>query len=449
MLRSKMKTGLISLGCPKNRVDSEYMLGILKKNGYTISNDENECDVIIVNTCGFIDNAKEESIETILEMAQYKEKNCKALIVTGCLSQRYKEEVIKEIPEVDAVLGTTNYMDIAGVIEKAINGEKKVECTINDKEVFTHDERILTNDGVYAYLKIAEGCNNNCTYCIIPALRGKYRSRSVEDIVEEARKLASYGKSELILIAQDITGYGEDLYGKIKLVFLLRELSKIDKVKRIRLLYTYPDRIDDDLIKEIKQNSKICKYLDIPIQHISNSVLKKMGRRGNKSSIKHLIKKLRDEIPDIVLRTSLITGFPGETEENHNELLDFVKETKFEWLGVFKYSSEEGTKASEFKNQVEENIKENRYKSILSSQKELNFSKNCVKIDNIIETAVEGIADDGIFYYGRSEGQAPDIDGKVYFTSSEPLDINTYVKVRVLNYEAYDLIGEVINEFTE
>jgi ribosomal protein S12 methylthiotransferase len=215
------------------------------------------------------------------------------------------------------------------------------------------------------------------------------------------------------------------------------------------LLYTYPDRIDDDLIKEIKQNSKICKYLDIPIQHISNSVLKKMGRRGNKSSIKHLIKKLRDEIPDIVLRTSLITGFPGETEENHNELLDFVKETKFEWLGVFKYSSEEGTKASEFKNQVEENIKENRYKSILSSQKELNFSKNCVKIDNIIETAVEGIADDGIFYYGRSEGQAPDIDGKVYFTSSEPLDINTYVKVRVLNYEAYDLIGEVINEFTE
>jgi len=441
-----MKIGVVSLGCPKNQVDSENLFGILKAKNYTIENDEKNCDVIIVNTCGFIDDAKEESINTILEMAEYKKEKCKALIVTGCMAQRYKEEIIKEMPEVDAVLGTTDYMEIKNVLDKALTGIKSVVCNLDDS-VFTYrDNRVLSSMGAFGYLKIAEGCSNRCTYCIIPELRGKYRSRYIEDLLEEAKYLISNGKSEIILIAQDVTGYGKDLYGESRLVELLQKLTALKDIKRVRLLYTYPDEVSDELIEEIKNNVKICKYLDIPIQHISDDVLNRMKRRGRKKDILMLMRKLRRKIPGITLRTSLIVGFPGESDKDFVKLVKFVKKYKFDRLGVFKYSKEEGTEAYKFFGQCSEDLKEIRYNRLMEVQRDISESKNKSKLGSIIEVVVEGIAEDGIFYYGRSESEAPDIDGIVYFTSSEPIEINNYMMVRILNFEEYDLIGEAVNE---
>jgi ribosomal protein S12 methylthiotransferase len=443
------KIGVVSLGCPKNLVDTEIMLGALK-GSYQISTDIDNSDVIIVNTCGFIDSAKEESINTILEMCNYKEKDKnKKVIVTGCLAQRYKDEILDEIPEVDGVVGVGNYHKIVEIIEETSKNEK----VIYDGDFSTVDylslEREVSTGQNFAYLKIAEGCNNNCTYCIIPKLRGNYLSRKLEDIVEEAKKIAQKGIKELILVAQDTTLYGSDLYGQPKIVQLIRELSKIEEIKWIRILYAYPEQITDELIEEIAVNQKVCKYIDIPIQHASDKILKAMGRKGDHETIKNVITKLKDKVKDIIIRTTFIVGFPGENEEDINILKDFTKEMEFDRLGVFTYSQEEGTPAAKMENQIDESIKEKRAKEILEMQQEIAIEKNNNRIHKIYDVIVEGVADDGIFYYGRSYGEAPDIDNIVYFTSEEPLESNGFVKVEILNIDNYDLVGRRVDEFTK
>lgn len=447
------KIGVVSLGCPKNLVDSELMLGLLNSMDYEITNNKENADILIVNTCGFIESAKQESIQTILEMSECKKEKCKLLIVTGCMAERYKDKIIKEIPEVDAVVGTGNYSEIADVIDKAFeaggSSEKKPVLFGKLDEIdYLQGERILSSLKGSAYLKIAEGCDNCCTYCIIPSLRGKYRSRKLQDILDEAGKLSQNGCKEIIVVAQDTTRYGIDLYGEKKLVELIQGLSKIQGIEWIRLLYCYPEEIDDALIDEIANNPKVCKYLDIPIQHASDKILKTMGRRGTSYEVKELLVKLKKRIPDIVIRTSLIVGFPGESEEDFNELLEFVKQYEFERLGVFIYSKEEGTPASKLKQQVNKRVKEKRQKLIMQLQQKIIQDKNERRMNRIYKTLVEGIAEDGIFYYGRSFAEAPEIDGLIYFTSKEPLDIGDFANVMVLNVDEYDLIGEVINEFT-
>lgn len=443
------KIGIVSLGCPKNLVDTEVMLGILNKSGkYDITNDEKEADVIIVNTCGFIESAKQESIETILEMAALKQEKCKLLIVTGCLAERYRDEIIKEIPEVDSVLGVGDYLNIAKVIDSAFKGEKSVVCGNQDNICHLEEERIISTGKAYAYIKIAEGCDNKCTYCAIPSIRGAYKSRKIENIIAEARKIASSGIKEIVIIAQDTTRYGLDLYGKRMLVPLLQELSKIDGIHWIRLLYCYPDEIDDNLINEIATNKKICKYLDIPIQHSSDKILKLMGRRDRKKDIENLIIKLRNKIPDIVIRTTLITGFPGEEEEDFLDMKDFIQRLKFDRLGVFVYSKEEGTPAALMKNQVDEDVKQERYDILMQVQKEITENKNKDRIGKLYDAIIEGISDDGIFYTGRTYAESPDIDGCVYITTREPLNIGDIRKVKILNTDSYDLIGDVIDEST-
>lgn len=440
------KVGIVSLGCPKNLVDSEVMLGLIKDAGYEITNDEKEADVIIVNTCGFIDSAKQESINTILEMAQYKKDSRKYLIVTGCMAERYKEEIMKEMPEVDAVVGTGNYGEIADVLERVAKGERPVIYGCLDNTSHLENTRVISTKTGFAYLKIAEGCSNCCTYCIIPALRGPYRSRKIEDIVKEAKMLSESGVKEVILVAQDTTMYGIDLYGKRKLVELIRQLSNIDGIEWIRLLYCYPELIDEELINEIASNDKVCKYLDIPLQHISDDILKKMGRRSTSSEIKNLISTLRERIPQIILRTSLIVGFPGETDEDFALLREFIKEYRFDRLGIFTYSKEEGTPAAKLKPQVPKKVKEKRYNELMKLQSEIVAESNMSKIGEVYKTIVEGVAEDGIFYYGRSYAEAPDIDSLIYFTSMEPLETGSFVDVKILNTDNYDLIGEVVNE---
>lgn len=448
------KIGVVSLGCPKNLVDSEIMLGLLKKEDYEITNDKEEADILLVNTCGFIESAKQESISTILEMAQCKEHNCKLLIVTGCMAERYKDEIIKQIPEVDAVLGTGNYSEIAEVIEKAFqarenNGEKPVLFGKLSEIDYLKGERLVSSNKGFAYLKIAEGCDNCCTYSIIPSLRGPYRSRRIEDILEEASRLAQSGYKEMILVAQDTTRFGVDLYGEKKLVELLRGLSKIEGLQWLRLLYCYPEEIDAPLIEEIASNPKVCNYLDIPIQHASDKVLKVMGRRGSSKDVRDLLVKLKQKIPDIVIRTSLIVGFPGETEEDFEELRKFVEEFRFDRLGVFTYSQEEDTPAAKLKPQIKKSEKNKRQKVIMELQKGMIKENNEKRLHQTYTVLVEGVADDGIFYYGRSYAEAPDIDGLIYFTSPEPLNTGDFVYVRVLNVDEYDLIGEVTNESTK
>lgn len=443
------KIGIVSLGCPKNLVDSEIMLGMLKHADYEIVNDKEDADILIVNTCGFIESAQQESINTILEMAGEKTRKCDLLIVTGCMAERYKEKIMDQIPEVDAVLGTGNYKEIAEVINRAYQGEKVVSYGKLDETDYLDEERIISSKKHSVYLKISEGCDNRCTYCIIPYLRGDYRSRKIESLVKEAGLLVKNGAKEVILVAQDTTRYGIDLYGKKMLPELIRKLSDIEGLEWIRLLYCYPEEIDNELIDEIAVNPKVCKYMDIPIQHASDRILKLMGRRGTISEIRGALSRLRERVEGIVIRTSLIVGFPGETEEDFDQLQSFVREFRFDRLGVFTYSKEEGTPAAKMKNQIKKNIKEKRQKSILEIQNGISTEINAKRNGKVYKAIVDGIADDGIFYYGRTYAEAPEIDGMIYFTSQEPLNLGSFVDVKILNSEDYDLIGEVINELTK
>ncbi len=442
-----IKVGCISLGCSKNLIDSEIMLGMIDDNGHEITTDLQNADVIIVNTCAFIGDAKEEAIDAILNAAIYKRTGkLKALIVAGCLAQRYKEEIINEIPEVDAVIGTGSISEIQNVIDEHVVGSKQKRLYVNDPTDINYldNVRMLSQSGASQYIKIAEGCSNFCTYCIIPSLRGPFRSRTLESIVEEANKLVSAGAREIIVIAQDVSKYGMDIYSECKLVDLIKQLSDIEELKWIRLLYCYPEGITDELINELKNNPKLLKYLDIPIQHASDKILKAMGRKTDRQKLEALISKLRLEIPDIILRTTLITGFPGESEKDFEILKEFIKVNKFDRLGVFAYSQEEGTPAAKMKNQVKESIKEQRKEEILLIQKEAVVPLIESRLSKTYEMVVEGVADDGIFYYGRSYAESPEIDPIIYFTSKEPLSFGDFVSVKILNIAQMDLIGDVI-----
>ena len=441
------KIGIVSLGCAKNLVDTEVMLGLLSDHGFIITNNPNEAHVLIVNTCGFIESAKQESIDNILDLATYKENGvCELLIVTGCLAERYRDQIIEEIPEVDAVVGTGNYHEIAEIINQVFSSGKVIKYGNQD---YTPEEglpRIQSTPFYTAYLKIADGCDNHCTYCIIPKLRGKYRSRKIENIVDEARKLAEKGVRELILIAQDITRYGIDLYGKHKLHELLQELCKIEDIHWIRLHYCYPEDITDELIETIASQPKICNYLDIPIQHSSNVILKRMGRRGTKEELGQLLHKLRKSIPDLAIRTSIIVGFPGETPDHFNELVTFIKDIKFDRVGVFKYSQEEDTPAAEFKDQIPEKVKEQRYNDLMKIQSSISKELCEQKIGKTYEVLIEGYEPHSNLYFGRTYADSIDIDGKVFFFSEQKLSIGSFVNVRILKADNYDLIGEFINE---
>ena len=436
----------ISLGCDKNLVDSEVMLGLLAKEGYQMVDDEQEADVIVINTCCFIHDAKEESIQTILEMAQYKEEGrLKALIVTGCLAQRYQQEILDEIPEVDAVLGTTAYTEIARAIEEALEGKGKVTTEDLNALPLTDPHRIVTTGGHYAYLKIAEGCGKHCTYCIIPKLRGDYRSVPMERLIAEAKDLAEQGVRELILVAQETTLYGKDLYGEKSLYRLLKELCRIDGIRWIRILYCYPEEIDDPLIQVIKEEKKICHYLDLPIQHASDEVLRRMGRRTSKEQLKAVIGKLRKEIPDICLRTTLITGFPGETKEQHEELMEFVDEMEFDRLGVFTYSPEEDTPAAEMPDQIPEEIKEERQAELMELQQDIAFDAAENMIGKEVLVMVEGKVADENAYVGRTYKDAPGVDGLIFINTEEELMSGDFAKVKVTGALEYDLIGELLS----
>jgi|LSQX01.3.fsa_nt_gb ribosomal protein S12 methylthiotransferase len=443
------KIGIVSLGCPKNLVDSEIMLGQLRDEGYEIVQDSNDAQIIIVNTCGFIDSAKQESINTIIEMAALKEKNCERLIVAGCLAQRYRDMILDELPEVDAVMGTGSYGDVASVIKEAYSRKHfSTYCDLRNTS-YLDCERVISTGNGYAYLKVAEGCNNCCTYCVIPSLRGPFRSRKIDSIINEAKRIAALGIKEIILVAQDTTRYGTDNYANRMLVQLLRELSKIDGIQWIRLLYCYPEEIDDELIAEIAQNDKVCKYLDIPIQHASDAILKAMGRRGKSNEIGSLLQKLRSTIPDIVIRTTVIVGFPGETEDDFQILSEFIDKYRFDRLGVFMYSKEEGTPASNMLNQVPARLKRSRYEKLMRIQRKISAELNSERLGRTYRVLVEGVSEDGIFYYGRSYAESPDIDGLLYFTSSEPLEGNQFVNVKILDCDDYDLTGEVKYESSE
>lgn len=445
-----MKILFISLGCDKNLADSEEMLGLLTGNGHEIVDSEEEADAIVINTCCFIHDAKEESVNTILEMAEYKKTGpCKILIVTGCMAQRYKEEITEEIPEVDAVLGTTSY----GVIVKALNEAEAGHVFQEFKDINALPEdsgrRVITTGGHFGYLKIAEGCDKHCTYCIIPSLRGKFRSVPEERLLKQAEYMASQGVRELILVAQETTVYGTDLYGKKTLHILLKKLCQIKGIRWIRVLYCYPEEIYDELIQVMKEEKKICHYLDLPIQHASDRILKRMGRRTSKAQLVGIITKLRREIPDIVLRTSLITGFPGETEEDHQELMEFVDEMEFDRLGVFTYSPEEGTPAETMEEQVPEELKEERRDEIMELQQEISLEKGNDRIGQELLVMIEGKVSGESAYIGRTYGDAPKVDGYMFVQTGELLVTGDFAKVKVTGAMEYDLIGELADEYTE
>ena len=435
----------ISLGCDKNLVDSEVMLGLLDSRGYQIVDDETIADVIVVNTCCFIHDAKEESIQTILEMAEYKKTGrLKALVVTGCLAQRYQQEIIDEIPEVDAVLGTASYDKIAEAIDEALGGHSEMYLEDLDRLPQVSSKRLVTTGGHYADLKIAEGCDKHCTYCIIPKVRGNYRSVPMEQLLKEAKELAEGGVKELILVAQETTVYGQDIYGEKSLHRLLRELCKIDGIQWIRLLYCYPEEIDANLIQVMKEEPKICHYLDLPIQHASDAILKKMGRRTSKAQLVDTIRTLREEIPDITLRTTLITGFPGETEEQHQELVEFVDEMEFDRLGVFTYSPEENTPAAEMPDQIPEEVKEDRQAELMELQQEIAFDLAEDMIDREVLVMIEGKVADENAYVGRTYRDAPNVDGLIFINTDEELMSGDFAKVKVTGAMEYDLIGELM-----
>jgi ribosomal protein S12 methylthiotransferase len=446
-----MKLLCVSLGCDKNLVDTEMMLGLLNKDGYTFTDDEYEADVIVINTCCFIGDAKEESVNTILELAQRKaDGKCKALIVTGCLAQRYKQEIIDEIPEVDGIIGTSTYDEISHVLSEALGGNEHVQ-RFHDLDGIPEmeTERILTTGGHYAFLKIAEGCDKHCTYCIIPSLRGNYRSVPMERLIKEAKGLAEKGVKELILVAQETTLYGVDLYGEKSLPKLLKGLCRIPGIQWIRIQYCYPEEITDELIQTIKEEEKVCKYLDLPIQHASDRILKRMGRRTTKAQLQEIVEKLRREIPDMALRTTLISGFPGETQEDHEELMEFVDEMEFQRLGVFAYSAEEDTPAAEFPDQVLQEVKEERRDAIMELQQEISYDFSKSMIGKTLEVMIEGKVADENAYVGRTYMDGPGVDGMIFVQTGEELMSGDFARVRVTGAMEYDLIGELEDEFTE
>ena len=442
-----MKILFISLGCYKNLVDSEEMLGLLNSRGYTFTDDETEADVIIINTCCFINDAKEESVQTILEMAEYKKTGkCKALIVTGCMAQRYKQEILDEVSEVDQVLGTTAYEKIVEAVDEALAGSRGVEEKPLSYLPQTDAKRMVTTGGHYAYLKIAEGCNKCYTYCIIPKLRGRYRSVPMERLIEQAKELAAQGVKELILVAQETTVYGVDLYGKKSLHLLLEQLCRISGLRWIRILYCYPEEIYEDLIQTMKREEKICHYLDLPIQHASDAVLRRMGRRTTRADLEQIVAHLREEIPDIVLRTTLIAGFPGETEEQHQEVMEFIDEMEFDRLGVFTYSQEEDTPAASMPDQIDEETKLNWQEELMELQQEIAFDRAEERTGSVVTAMIEGKVADEDAYVARTYGDAPNVDGLLFVQTTEELNSGDFVRVRITGAVEYDLIGELTED---
>lgn len=444
---SKYKVGMVSLGCDKNRVDSELILGSVNKF-YEITNNPKDAEIIIVNTCGFIEAAKQESIDTILEMAEYKRNHkCKMLIATGCLTQRYGDELLELMPEIDILMGVNDYMKLHKLILEFIKNRKQLTSTSYTDEGINEGSRVLTTNKHTAYIRIAEGCDNFCTYCIIPKIRGKFRSRDEKNILEEVIELTKQGVKEIILIAQDLTNYGVDIYGESRLHKLINNISNVEGVKWIRLLYCYPEEITDELIDEISKNPKVVKYLDLPIQHISSKILKLMSRRTNKETIIEKIKTMREKISGITLRTSLIVGFPNETKEDFNELKKFLEEYKLENVGVFTYSREEGTAAAKMDNQVEDSIKEERKQELMLVQRNISKELNKLKIGNIYDTIIDG--SNGEYYIGRNYQMAPEIDGQIFIKKNKKLNIGDIMKVKITDVLEYDLIGDVWNEFSK
>ena len=440
-----MKILFISLGCDKNLVDTEVMLGMLASRGYEMTNDEQEADIIVINTCCFIHDAKEESIQNILEMAEYKKNgSAKALIVTGCMAERYRQEILDEIPEVDEVLGTTAYDRILDAVDAALAGQHEVMTADLDALPLPETKRLVTTGGHFAYLKIAEGCDKHCTYCIIPKIRGNFRSVPMEHLLKEAQDLAEQGVKELILVAQETTLYGKDLYGKKSLPKLLRELCKISGIRWIRILYCYPEEITDELIQVMKEEPKICHYLDLPIQHANDTILKRMGRRTSKQELIDIVQKLRKEIPDICLRTTLITGFPGETQEQHEEVMEFIDTLEFDRLGAFTYSPEEDTPAATFEDQIDEEVKEDRQADIMELQQEIAFDKAEDMIGREVLVMIEGKVADENAYVGRTYRDAPNVDGLIFINTDVELISGDFAKVKVTGALDYDLIGELM-----
>lgn len=440
-----MKILFISLGCDKNLVDTEVMLGMLASRGYEMTNDEQEADIIVINTCCFIHDAKEESIQNILEMAEYKKNgSAKALIVTGCMAERYRQEILDEIPEVDEVLGTTAYDRILDAVDAALAGQHEVMTADLDALPLPEMKRLVTTGGHFAYLKIAEGCDKHCTYCIIPKIRGNFRSVPMERLLKEAQDLAEQGVKELILVAQETTLYGKDLYGEKSLPKLLRELCKISGIRWIRILYCYPEEITDELIQVIKEEPKICHYLDLPIQHANDTILKRMGRRTSKQELIDIVQKLRKEIPDICLRTTLITGFPGETQEQHEEVMEFIDTLEFDRLGAFTYSPEEDTPAATFEDQIDEEVKEDRQADIMELQQEIAFDKAEDMIGREVLVMIEGKVADENAYVGRTYRDAPNVDGLIFINTDVELISGDFAKVKVTGALDYDLIGELM-----
>ena len=440
-----MKILFISLGCDKNLADTEVMLGLLASRGYEMTDDETQADIIVINTCCFIHDAKEESIQNILEMAEYKKTGqAKALIVTGCLAQRYRQEILEEIPEVDEVLGTSAYDKILDAVDAALAGKQEVMLADIDALPLPETKRLVTTGGHFAYLKIAEGCDKHCTYCIIPKIRGNFRSVPMERLVKEAKELAEQGVKELILVAQETTLYGKDLYGEKSLHVLIKELCKISGIRWIRILYCYPEEITDDLIQVMREEPKVCHYLDLPIQHANDEILKRMGRRTSKQELIDIIGKLRREIPDICLRTTLITGFPGETKEQHEELMDFVDEMEFDRLGVFTYSPEEDTPAAVMPDQIDEEVKEKRQAELMELQQDIAFDNAQDMVDREVLVMIEGRVADENAYVGRTYRDAPNVDGLIFINTDEELLSGDFARVKVTGAVDYDLIGELI-----
>ena len=441
------KVLFVSLGCDKNLVDSEMMLGLLARNGYGFTDDEREADIVVVNTCCFIGDAKEESINTILEMAELKKNgDIESLIVAGCLAERYREEIQTEIPEVDAILGTTAIDEVVKILDEVDCGNRANHYKSLDEKPLTGVERVVTTGGHYAYLKIAEGCDKHCTYCIIPKVRGNYRSVPMEHLIQEARELADKGVKELILVAQETTVYGKDLYGYKALPKLLRELCRISGICWIRILYCYPEEIDDELIQTIRDEKKICHYLDLPIQHASDTILRRMGRKTDRQHLQNMIEKLRREIPDICLRTTLITGFPGETEDDHEELLEFVDLMEFDRLGVFTYSQEEDTPAADMPDQIPEEVKQERQAQLMELQQEIAFDAAENMVGRTVTAMIEGKVADENAYVARTYKDAPNVDGFLFVNTNRELITGDFVKVKVTASYEYDLIGELEDE---
>ena len=438
-----IKVGMISLGCAKNQVDAEIVLGQLK-DGYEITSDEQQADVIIINTCAFIESAKEEAINAILEAAELKKDRLKSLIVTGCLAERYGRDIEKSLPEVDGIIGIGGYDRIEEAIKTTLSGKKYIYLEENFKLDYLNIERVLSTPKGSAYLKICEGCDNKCSYCAIPGIRGPFRSRTPEDIVSEAKKLLATGVKEITVVAQDTSRYGKDLFGEPSLPMLLEKLDSIEGMCKLRIMYLYPDEISAELIETIKNSKNILHYVDLPVQHISDNMLRSMNRRGTGKEIREIFRRFREAMPDVIIRSTLMVGFPGETKEDYEEMREFLIETEFDRAGIFEYSKEEGTKAAEMGGQIPKRVKSKRYNELMAIQQKISLKKNLQRVGKTYETLVEGVSDDGIFYYGRTYAEAPEVDGYVYFTSSEPLEAGQVVNVKILVADEYDLTGEAI-----